>query len=162
MIDVDSVRERIESAFADVRFPKDKLLLHPRSQDEYEIRDFKGKNWQKWQDVPKEIIDYNHCSLPFFSSSALIFLLPAYMMVSLDDLTTNTFLFTLFALMPNQNSGEPNPTKYFLDWADRLTPEQKAAITLFLEYVEQEEEEPDSESNFALQALQSYWKNSDR
>jgi hypothetical protein len=162
MIDVDLVRERIESAFVNVRFPDDKFLFRAGSEDEEELKDFKGNNWRKWQDVPKEIIDYNHCSLPFFSSSALIFLLPAYMMVSLDDLTTNTLLFTLFALIPNQNSGDPNPSKYFLNWANQLTPEQKTAITLFLEYVEQEEEEPDSKSNFALQALQSYWKNSDR
>jgi hypothetical protein len=149
----DLVKEKIKSAFANVHFPDDDSLLSPDSKDEEEIKDFKGKNWQNWEDVPKDIIDYNHSSLPFFSPSALIFLMPAYMMAGLNDTTTNTLLFTLFALTPNQNSGEPNPTEYFLSWTTQLTPDQRTSIVLFLEYI-QEQINPE----FASKALQSYWK----
>jgi hypothetical protein len=151
---VNSVKEKIESAFVDVQFPADNSILRPDSKDEEEIKDFKGRNWKTWKDIPKDVIDYNHSSLPFFSSSALIFLLPAYMMVGLDDPTTNTLLFTVLALMANQNHGGIEPTEYFLSWANKLTHDQKSSVVLFLEYVVKTDE---SNSEVAAKVLQSYW-----
>jgi len=72
-ISIEEVKTKIKLAFINVQFPGDENLLRSDSQDESEIEDFVNKDWQKWQDIPLEIIDYNNSSLCFFSPLALRF-----------------------------------------------------------------------------------------
>jgi hypothetical protein len=157
-INVKEVKQGINSAFANVQFPGDEYLLNCASKDESEVKIFKGKNWQKWQDIPQKVIDYNYDSLPFLSPLALHFFLPAYMTYGLNNLSSNVLEFTIYKLIPPNNPNDLELRELFFFWVAKLTDEQKAAITLFLKYVKEQYEQLQSLSNDADEALQSYWE----
>jgi hypothetical protein len=144
-VNPEAVKAIIETAFAGVKFPSDENLLRPNSYDESEVRDFVGKNWQRWQDIPKEVIEHNYSSLPFFSTLALIFLLPAYMSLGLEELGSNTATFTVYRLRPLEDR------EYFLSWTALLTSEQTKSINLFLHCAQE------YGLDGATEALQNYW-----
>lgn len=160
-INLEEVKKNIEFAFANVQFPGDEYLLDSTCQDESEIEDFKGRNWQRWQDIPPEIIDYNYSSLPFLTPIALLFFLPAYMIYGLENFDSNVLEFTVYKLIPpvNVNGQELKLKELFLSWVIQLTSDQQRAITLFLEYVKEQYEQLHCTSNDANEALQSYWNN---
>jgi hypothetical protein len=145
-IDLKSAKGSLEIAFAGVQFPGDTNLLRPDSQDDSDIKDFMGKGWHSWKDVPPEMVEYNHCSLPFFSPAALVFFLPAYMSAGLEDLSGNTATFTVYRLRPSEDQ------EHFLKWTALLTPAQKNSIALFLQYASSHS------LDGASTALESYWK----
>ncbi|MFM6348518.1 MAG: DUF6714 family protein [Dolichospermum sp.] len=159
-INSKEVKKRINSAFANIQLPSDEYLLHPACQDESEIEDFKGRHWQKWQDIPQEIIDYNYSSLSFLSPSALRFFLPAYMIYGLDNPNSNVLEFTVYKLIAPNDFNDLELRQIFFDWVSQLSSEQKTAITLFLKYIKQQyEQEEQYISNDANEALQNYWEN---
>jgi hypothetical protein len=83
--ELERVKERITSAFADVPHPEDgeiacecKSALCEGLAMEAEFKPF---NWQK---VPGEVIDKFAQSLPIFTAEGYRYFLPAYMMRALD------------------------------------------------------------------------------
>jgi hypothetical protein len=157
-INIKEVKQAINSAFANVQLPGDKYLLNCASEDESEVENFKGKNWQKWQDIPQEVIDYNYDSLPFLSPLALRFFLPAYMTYGLNNLDSNVLEFTIYKLISPNDSKGLELRELFFFWVSQLTEEQKMAITLFLKYVKVQYEQRQFFPNDADEALQSYWE----
>jgi hypothetical protein len=145
-IDLAAAQAILETAFEGVQFPGDENLLRADCQDDSEIRDFVGKGWHSWQEIPRATINHNYCSLPFFSPSALIFLLPAYMSAGLDDLSSNEATFTVYRLRPSEDRD------YFLKWTALLTSAQKKSIALFLQCA------IEYGLDGATAALDSYWR----
>ncbi len=145
-MDLATAQAALETAFQGVRFPEDENLLRADCQDDSEIRDFVGKGWHSWQEIPQDTISHNYGSLPFFSPSALIFLLPAYMSAGLDDLSSNEATFTVYRLRPSEDK------EYFSKWTALLTSAQKKSIALFLQCA------IEHGLDGATEALDSYWK----
>ncbi len=73
---------------------------HPDSADESEAKEFEGKKWATWHDVPRELVEYHQGVLAFFSPEAFRFFLPAFMTYALSDLDGILALFTAFAVLP--------------------------------------------------------------
>jgi hypothetical protein len=143
-IDPDSVKANVKIAFASIKCPPDEQLLRPGCEgDSLEIKDFLSKNWEDWSNIPKEIIERNYCSLPFFSKSALLFVLPAYICAGLDDLGNNVAVFTAYRLDPMSDSD------FFVSWTSSLTMEQKTAVSLFLKCA--------NDLDSASESLENYW-----
>jgi hypothetical protein len=74
------------------------ILLRPDSFDDTEIRDFYP--FDRWQDVPDEIIQASAPALHFFSPKAYRFFLPAFLIWSIERAgesieVVNTVLFSL-------------------------------------------------------------------
>lgn len=146
LVDLATAQEVLETAFKGIQFPRDENLLRADCQDDSEIKDFVGKGWRSWQEVPRAMINHNYCSLPFFSPAALIFLLPAYMSAGLDGLSSNEATFTVYRLRPSEDK------EYFLEWTALLTSAQKKSIALFLQCAIKHG------LDGATEALNSYWK----
>jgi|NOAtaT_7_FD_contig_91_75704_length_1265_multi_4_in_0_out_0_2 hypothetical protein len=153
-ISIEEVKTKIKLAFINVQFPGDENLLRSDSQDESEIEDFVNKDWQKWQDIPLEIIDYNNSSLCFFSPLALRFFLPAYLTYGLDHFESNTLVFTIYKLI---KPDELKLKEFFFSWVNQLSFDQRFAITLFLKYIKEQYDQIQCLPNEAEEALQSYW-----
>jgi hypothetical protein len=148
-MDLSAAQAVLKTAFEGVQFPGDENLLRVDCQDDSEIRDFVAKGWHSWQEIPQVIIERNYGSLPFFSPSALIFLLPAYMSAGLDDLSSNAATFTVYRLRPFEDR------EHFLEWTALLTPAQKKSIALFLQCAIAQG------LDGATAALDSYWREAD-
>ncbi len=151
------VKQKIKEAFAGVQFPGDEHLLNPKSFDDSEIEDFKGKGWKLWENIPGEIINYNYCSLPFFSPEAFLFVLPAYMIYALDNFESNVSDFTVYSLTDTSDYTESEIDEIFASRESLFTEHQKEAIALFLEHEAEQYDSRGYPSNPAYKALQSYW-----
>ncbi|MBW4497541.1 MAG: hypothetical protein KME26_31645 [Oscillatoria princeps RMCB-10] len=154
-VSAELVKQKIKEAFYGVEFPGDEHLLNPKSFDDSEIEDFKGKGWKLWENIPGEIIKYNYCSLPFFSPEAFLFVLPAYMIYALDNPQSNVSDFTVYSLTDTSDKSEIR--EIFASRVSLFTEIQKEAIALFLEYEADQYDYRRYPSNPASKALQSYW-----
>lgn len=124
---MEPLKQNIKEAFADTLFPGDENLPGTsNASTEFEIQDFLGKNWQNWKEISGEIINYNYCSLPFFSPEGFQFILPAYMIYALEHLESNVLDFVVYSLTAPLTSDRS--TQFFLSKVDRFTNQQREAI----------------------------------
>jgi hypothetical protein len=145
----ERVKQAIVTAFADVPYPgDDAITLPPRDYRTKKIdRELKGV---QWQDVPLDLLQ--HVWLHLLSPAGRRFYLPAYLLLTLDQLqdTSWIYMWVLYTLDPPEQMG----------WFEReygvYTPAQKQAIRLFLECVRDEAADPSARET-ARDALERYW-----
>ncbi|HLL53134.1 MAG TPA: DUF6714 family protein [Myxococcaceae bacterium] len=149
MTRLDQLKRKIEEAFADVPYPGDRRICSdPDYWESAEIIErFRGRHWKE---VARDVLQYHQHDLPFFSPEGLRYYLPAYLFAALEPLG-DTLEFTLYEVDPDtEDDGF---------WAERhepMTPAQKNAIRMWLEYVR--DEMPRYMDRPTVQAaLDKYW-----
>lgn len=82
MSDVQAAIERIQSAFAENKYPGDRFLQGSSEGCEpyEETSAFAGKNWRE---LESSFLDAHYCALSFFSEAAFRYYLPAYLIADL-------------------------------------------------------------------------------
>lgn len=148
---VDRVVERIEAAFADVAFPGDDALLHPECMDDMDVAAYYGGT--AWRDIPAQTIANESASLGFLSAAGFQYLLPAYMIWTLRNLSSGcaSVESTIWSLNPGRFGGAfraHNVSQYAM-----LTKAQRDAVVAFLNAITEDEELAED----ARSALRSYW-----
>ena len=74
---VERLEAEIRSAFAHRRYPADDRIVSENSQEDDDIgKSFCGRDWR---DLYFEKLEYHHGDLPFFTTEAYCFYLPAYL-----------------------------------------------------------------------------------
>lgn len=154
-INIEHLKNQINCAFDNVKFPGDDNLLHPSCFDESEIQDFLNRNWSNWHEIEEEIIPHNYSSLVFLTPKAFCFFLPAYMLYGLNHPLSNVLEFTVYSLILRHDPQDPMILELCLSWFNNLNEAQKDTVTLFLKYIKK------TPSYFlvdsATEALNSYW-----
>ncbi len=118
----------IEESF---QVAKPKHFLHPDCFDDMDIAAYYP--FERWQDIPDALIDYEYAGLFPASSEAFQFLIPAFMRFSVlyKDLGKGSIDSTFLALRPDQTLFDFQVSKY-----ERLSPAQKTTILAFLEFMQ--------------------------
>lgn len=155
------LKEEIQEAFADVPYPGDDQLV---THTDYFERDaiktfFKGKDWR---DINIEWLSHEYpqdpsACLGFMTPQAFRYYLPAYLLVSIDnlpesDVTPET---TVWALTAPETPG-PDMDR-FVARMDGLTKRQAQAIKSFLEFRKAEYADDPEHRNDPIIALERYW-----
>jgi hypothetical protein len=144
--------ERVERAFADVRYPgDDRIVEEPASAEALELM---GKFRQRhWSLVPLPVIIEERASLPFFTPEAFHFFVPAFLHAALiypaetDTLTENLF----HVLTPPER---PEAMERFSARLARFTQPQREVLRRFvLSFADAEEYLPDEKRERAHR----YW-----
>jgi hypothetical protein len=135
--------------FSDTSYPGDKNIVEHESLEGDEVLNvFSGKHWKQ---LTADTIDYHHDILPIISPEAFRFYLPAYLIFTLDNFSSdsNAVDHTVFGLCPPRPQ---NPLfEHFVSRMNVLTLEQKRAVKSFLELVKPEYKKEVSH------ALKVYW-----
>ena len=128
-----TVRESIESAFADVAYPGDDHIADHKDCPECDdVRaHFRGSSWRGH--TVDELQQYQS-ALPLFTPQAFQYFLPAFMLVSLGawpqaDNIPNSIMYMCLPPKPDKDAG------LHLHWRERyeiLTPRQREAIVGYL------------------------------
>ena len=123
MARLQSVRDQIEAAFADVPRPPNHSLLDERSYDDGDIRALYAAG--HWRDTTDDLVQREWAALFFLSPAGFVHFLPAYMLWSLrhPDSGAAVIESTVLALTP----------AYSLRKFAALDARQRAAILMFLE-----------------------------
>lgn len=121
---------QIETAFTDVAYPGDDRMLHPDCYDDMDIAAFYGGT--SWRDIPATTIAHENAALSFASAAAFQYLIPAYMIWTLETIDTGdgSIEHTLWSLDPDFSNGRFRD--FQLSKFALLTPEQRSAIKAFL------------------------------
>ncbi len=150
-----AVIRQIEQAFADVAYPGDDEMLHPDCMDDMDIAAYYGS--VSWADLPATTIAQESAALSFVSPAGFQFLLPAYMIWTLRNLTSGwaSVEHTIWSLHPGWSRPELHDfqvSKFAL-----ISDEQRKAIIAFLAALA---EEADDLGDDARSALESHWQSS--
>src|SRR5580700_7176000 len=97
---------QIRAAFGHRPYPGDGNLVAADDPESLDVcRDFKGR---RWEDVPREILEQHHCSLPLFTRDAFCYYFPAYVIFSLDPSNRDSMVrfSTLQALCDDSSARE--------------------------------------------------------
>jgi hypothetical protein len=152
----EQIKKAIVEAFAGEPYPGDDALTLPPSnyRTEHVLRDFKGLHWR---DVPRSLLEDHPPWLHLFSPAGRRFYLPAYLLVTLDQLQESSIYHrVLFTLDP------PEDARWFEREYGAYTQAQRQAIRLFLEVVRDEAADQRSARPTAQEAIDRYWAREDK
>lgn len=109
---------RIQCAFKEVQCPET-IADSALQMDEVEI--FATKRWSTWQEIPKRLILENPWPIIFFNAQAFRFFLPAYMIVTLENIDSgqDVIEYTLRSLLPERKNGFMMPRYQFEIFNDK-------------------------------------------
>ncbi|HVC95616.1 MAG TPA: DUF6714 family protein, partial [Pirellulales bacterium] len=113
-------------------------------------RDFKGL---RWEDVPRDVLERNYCSLPFFTRVAFGYYCPAYLIYSLDPSNRDsTVRFNTLQTLFHHFSARQTRRM--------MTPAERQVIRAFLETVIRAENDGSDDVEDASDALRQIWGDS--
>ena len=142
-----AVRDRINAAFANARYPGDDNIGYDKTGEHLECKQvadhFRGTSWQ---DVDLAFLrKYGEhadvsVALTFMSPEAFRYYLPAFLLVVAErfgeaDLLVKT---VISSLTPRRDQSNRALVEFVRKRLEGFTPEQREAIRLFLEYVKRE------------------------
>lgn len=164
MLDFDRerVRSEIATAFSTAPYPGDegivsKLIISGQEVDDPEREgieeSFKGLHWKA---VSHEALMRNRDSLSFFTPTGLRFFLPAYLMAALDGVGDIRGFVVDFLRCPEGSLQEGVLRAHFLKQVSALSPSQKSAVKLFLEYLKDSTDDALFRGDIAA-AFERYW-----
>jgi hypothetical protein len=169
--ELQELKQRIHSAFAEVPYPGDTNLRDSNEGQEPFLleQEFQGKH--DWRTLSAELIDQAPdgfaSALSFFSIAAFRFYLPAYLLADLDGqlVYTDPVFYLTYGLTNITREVEVNPKRYgTLTWFEYVstrfsvfTPTQAAAIASYLN-VKLDEDSTDFEREQIQQALRNFWE----
>ena len=165
---IDKIIDTMYEAFAYAKYPGDNNLRgSDLGYEPYLLEaEFKGKT--KWQNLDSKFIDRApdglSSALSFFSDQAFCFYIPAYIVAFLkNELECADPLFHLTHGLADDSKAEKADNEctwfdYMTKRLSHLTPKQKDAIVMFLEYAK-EQQENEFEKEDIEQALINYWLN---
>ncbi len=167
VIDKETVKARIRSAFAHVKCPLVQNLVSSRDGDEPELveKAFKGK--KDWTVLSVEFLskapeDTDASPLNFFSDEAFHFYLPAYLIADVDfrmDKAYPVFKLTYGLTGESRNEVIGPGERTWLDAAlykfSMFNKEEAGAIVAYLEFKMENGDSPDKPR--IREALENYW-----
>jgi hypothetical protein len=128
---------QIEMAFSDSQYPgDDNLVKKPEHWESVKIpKILTGKNWKAVS--PEEIFELRF-NLSHFTPEAFCFYLPAYIISSLNkDYGGDIIEGVIFSLDPQEEQGDKR--NEFLSKVEKLSTEQKAAVSAFVKFFSETE-----------------------
>jgi len=147
----------IRQAFSGVLLPdENNIVMHDCDECAGVRRAFAGRHWKE---LDRDFVSHYQNSLFLFTPQAFCFYLPAFMITALYDdqsLLRPITMHCLSAAKPD----DPDPPPGSDAIAERicnLNMAQQSAIILFLRYMQQNCDEPETEIEDARYALESYW-----
>jgi hypothetical protein len=151
MTRLEEVKTRIEEAFADVPYPGDRNIgSDPDYWECAEINEhFRGRHWRE---IPRDILQYHQHDLPFFSPAGLRYYLPTYLLAGLDGFV-DVPDFTVYDVEPDE---EGDTRELWIQRYEPMTPKQKQAIRMWLEYL-RDERPRNIDLAHVQAALEKYW-----
>jgi hypothetical protein len=148
-ISIENLRTNIETAFTDADSPDpDNIIEHDCPECRAVRRVFQKEHWRS---LKAEKIDWGHDKLPLFTPHAFHYFLPAFMLYCLDDPSDIVCELLVYSLIFHEEK----------DWwqkrVDKFTPNQKAACSLFLRWVQLQPEYA-SDSEDIERAVAQWWQ----
>jgi hypothetical protein len=111
------------------------------------------ESWNRWDEIPTEVIEAFYSALCFIDIQGMRFLLPAYMKFAVENYEKSdsaSIDSPIYALQSNPVFAEPNIDDYF-------TKEQYEAFAKFLRFMVLEAGCDFVDSDCASQAYEKYW-----
>jgi hypothetical protein len=139
-MNLDTFKERIAQAFANVPAPRPPLINHVCEECLALQKSFEGKSWQ---DVASEIIKEHFSDLSLFSPEAFHGFVAAYLIHSVGNMDADDCVseFAAYAFLPDKEAvGDEEHARW---WRSKLTlfsDEQFSLILKYLDLVEQTDE----------------------
>ena len=170
MAGLESVKQKIRTAFANVEYPGDFHLRNSDESDEPFLveAEFRGK--RDWTTLDPVFLDQAPdgfaSALSFFSAAAFRFYLPAYLLVDLDgDLHSADPVFYLTHGLTHGTKDAPiNPIRYGdYTWSEyvreRFAGFSKAEVEAIIAYLELKRDSAITafEQGMIIEALENYW-----
>jgi hypothetical protein len=135
---LESLKQKIKVAFADVPYPKGVLAPHECDECREVRRTFLNKNWKT---IEPKILEENFGIVPLFSPEAFRYFLPAYLIYSLEHFSEKydtVCEFTIYGVSPSKEAIETR-LDYLQQRFKNFTSEQMSCIYEFLNYVRNDE-----------------------
>jgi hypothetical protein len=152
------VVDAIQRAFASVKYPGDNNIITNREDlESLEIESlFPGMDWHS---LCFDTVFKYRDSLPFLTSVAFGFYLPAYMINALVHYQESDTLpeYVVYQLAPPKHNAPKQEQEWFDANIVGLTADQREAIALFLEYLWQRHS-ADFPNREPYNALDQFWK----
>ena len=153
---VEELAKEIENAFQEVTYPGDDNLVYDNSGRYLDVTEtaqaFKGRQWKS---IPLSVIALHRDSLPFLTSAAFHFFLPAFLLASLlHPVEADTLNDNLIYLLAPPELGD-NWKDQVLSIASKVNSKQRAVIISYLKYMM--EKEPAMYEDDAKVAIE-FWK----
>ena len=145
MINTDSIKKEIKSAFKDATFPThlgiraaeviDDWVSDPEVLKEITKKeDFKGN----WWDIPEEHISGNGLGFNYLDSEGIEYYLPAFMTLAIEKPIYKNLNTLLYALDPGYNDDEVDLYKHYCDRFSRVKGKRKEVTFKFLHYLREQ------------------------
>jgi hypothetical protein len=133
----------ISEAFADVERPgKEQITRHECGECDEVREDFARFSREA---IPQKRLEYHASALPLLTTKALQYLLPAYLIHSLNNLESGVTEYAIFHLSPSDWG-----TPFWVERFSVFNSSQKAAICQYLRFLENRRE-----SKFLEESIQS-------
>jgi hypothetical protein len=139
----DELRQLVEAAFAETKYPGDDRLVYDNSRDHLECNEvaaaFKGKHWKQ---ISLETLRHHSAGIFFFTPEAYRFYLPAYLLAAAlhyDEADTISDS-VVFSLIPPSDAKD---AQSYLHRVEGFTTTQRKAIKRFLEFLKQQHPQDD-------------------
>lgn len=155
----ETLVKNINESFSDAEYPGDDNIVYDNTGYHLECNEvadaFRGK---KWNEVPLEVLRYNHEGLFFFTAQGYRYYLPAYLRAAVQSykVASNILGTVVFSLTPPTTEGPK--TIEFHRKMEGFEPSQKKVIKEFLEFVA-EFHGSDFANNLPKLALEKFWGN---
>lgn len=136
---IETLRQKIITAFSDVRYPAGKIAPHDCDECREVEADFTGKDWKT---IEPGVVEENRGNLSLLSAQAFHYFLPAYLMRALDkffDAEDLLVEMTIYAVAPT-NQWMADSEDYYEERFGRFTTHQMESIFDFLDRVGGNEE----------------------
>jgi hypothetical protein len=149
----DRLKTSIHTAFSELPVPESIIEITGGDTETREmLRAALGE--RRWSQIPSDVLCTHHDALFFLSPPGLRYLLPAFVIASLERPEMHLVEALVLALTKPE---EPSDERRFLEAMSPLSETQRAAVISFLEYLREEEPQnwPDDEPG---KALRSFWK----
>ena len=131
----------IREAFAEATVPAMENILHKDSADVEQVKDFLPFANKSWEKIPTHLIEDNYFVLPFLSPEAFRAIIPAFMLISIQDTASTVFLFTYFGVLgPDayaENGGDHRSRHHFVSQLSALNAQQRDAVNGFAQFSRQ-------------------------
>ena len=134
-----SVRESIQSAFADVAHPGKDNITKCTWPDCPECADISQSFGEKSAQSVQESVLAEHTALPLFTPEAFHYFIPAYMLYSLRHPDSDVAFFT------RQSLGEGGIDEFYMKRFRLFTSRQREAVIAFLAFLRSHEIEGDDQ-----------------
>ena len=156
---VEVLLQKINESFADTTYPGDSNIVYDNTGYHIECNEvaaaFRGKSWDE---VPLDVLRYNHEGLFFFTVQGYRYYLPAYLRATVQfyDEAGNIPGTVIFSLSPPATE-EPKMDE-FHSKMEGFEPNQKRVIKEFLDFIV-EFHGSDFANKLPEIALDRFWRN---